>query len=208
MAVSDERHLVDEIAMAIVSTELPAGTHLTAAGLAERLDVSRTPIRESLRELEALGLVELLGRRGAFVVDPADIDATAMRDLVETRRLVEPHVLGQAAERSTGADHRRSEAALADGDRAMARGDGGRLNIAHHRLLTSMVAGSHNDAAIRALRPLHFRTCLVVARTAAITLPEGWKVHRRVAEAIERGDGATAAALHSDHLGEVLESLA
>ncbi|MEM9516161.1 MAG: GntR family transcriptional regulator [Actinomycetota bacterium] len=200
--------LIDRIALAIVSTELPPGSHVTAAGLAERFGVSRTPVRECLRGLEALGLVELHGNRGAFVVDPASIGAVAMRDLVDTRRLLEPTALRQAAERATTDDHARIARALDDGDAAMEVGDVGRLNVAHHQLLERLVAASHNEAAIDALRPLHFRTCLVVARTAAITLPHGWVTHRHVAELLAADEGEAAAQLHEQHLDEVLDSLA
>ena len=202
-----EAQLLDEIARSIVSSELPPGSHLTAAALASRFGASRTPVREARRGLSELGLVEVHGNRGAFVVDPMSIDADGLRDLVQTRRLVEPFALMQAARRATEADLRRIHDALRDGDSAMEVGDVGRLNLAHHELLTSMVAASHNDAVVRAVRPLHYRTCLVVARTAAITLPHGWRTHRQVAERLADRAGEDAAQLHDAHLGEVLSSL-
>src|SRR3954466_8539940 len=61
----------DEIALvveeAIVSGELPPGTVLRQEQLSERFNVSRTPIREALRRLAALGLVSFVPNRGVRV---------------------------------------------------------------------------------------------------------------------------------------------
>src|SRR5690606_6267149 len=67
--------LVDETAAAIrariMSGEIPIGAQLRQAELAAALGVSRTPIREALRQLQAGGLIEVLPRRGAVVRVPA-----------------------------------------------------------------------------------------------------------------------------------------
>ncbi len=67
--------LVDETAAAIrariMSGEIPIGGQLRQADLAARLGVSRTPVREALRQLQAVGLIEVLPRRGAVVRVPA-----------------------------------------------------------------------------------------------------------------------------------------
>lgn len=53
----------------IVTGRLAPGTKLDEAGLSERFDVSRTPVREALRVLAERGLVELIRNRGAFVAE-------------------------------------------------------------------------------------------------------------------------------------------
>jgi DNA-binding GntR family transcriptional regulator len=65
------RQLADEIAAAIGSGEYPPGARLRQESLAERFRVSRTPVREALRMLEAKGLVELIPNQGAVVRMPA-----------------------------------------------------------------------------------------------------------------------------------------
>ena len=66
----------DEIRDLIASGELKAGDHLGEAALSARIGVSRSPIREALRELEHQGVVVSYPNRGAFVValDGSDID--------------------------------------------------------------------------------------------------------------------------------------
>ncbi len=51
----------------ILTGAIPLGTRLRQEDLAARFGVSRTPIREALRQLQAIGLVEQLGHRGALV---------------------------------------------------------------------------------------------------------------------------------------------
>lgn len=63
------RKLRDEIENAILSGEFAPGERLDETMLASRFGVSRTPVRETLMQLRAIGLVEQRPRRGAIVVD-------------------------------------------------------------------------------------------------------------------------------------------
>lgn len=87
--------LVDRLAAAIQATVLsgavPIGTRLRQEALAEEFGVSRTPVREALRKLQAIGLVELLPNRGAIVRGPS---AREIREAYEVRAELE----GLAAE--------------------------------------------------------------------------------------------------------------
>src|SRR5690349_4953493 len=76
----------DLIREAILDGELPAGARLKEDELAERLDVSRTPVREALRRLEAEGLVVHEPKRGAAVrsYTPEELD-----DMYRLRALLE-----------------------------------------------------------------------------------------------------------------------
>ena len=59
--------LAEAIAEAVVTGEFPPGSRLDENGLAERYGVSRTPVREALRQLATTGLIDLKPRRGATV---------------------------------------------------------------------------------------------------------------------------------------------
>src|SRR6478672_1521767 len=67
----DRRALVDRLAsdlrQRVLSGAIPSGTRLRQSALAAEFGVSRTPIREALRKLQAGGLVELQPNRGALV---------------------------------------------------------------------------------------------------------------------------------------------
>jgi DNA-binding GntR family transcriptional regulator len=77
--------LADEIAFrlqqAILARELPPGTRLRQESLCERFGVSRTPIREALRKLQALRLVVMVPNRGATVRLPTRTEIAEVYDL-------------------------------------------------------------------------------------------------------------------------------
>ena len=71
---------------AILKGELAPGERLMEIQLAEKLGVSRTPIREAIRKLELEGLVLMIPRKGAEV---AQITEKSLRDVLEVRRALE-----------------------------------------------------------------------------------------------------------------------
>lgn len=83
---------------AILHGELKPGERLMEIHLAERLGVSRTPIREAIRKLELEGLVEMIPRRGAVV---ASITEKDLKDVLEVRRTLELLACEVACERIT-----------------------------------------------------------------------------------------------------------
>jgi DNA-binding GntR family transcriptional regulator len=98
-APRESNALVDETAAAIrariMSGEIPIGAQLRQADLAAALGVSRTPIREALRQLQAGGLIEVVPRRGAVVRVPAPWE---VREAYEVRAELE----GLACVRAVG----------------------------------------------------------------------------------------------------------
>src|SRR4051794_2042012 len=80
----------------ILAGELPRGSRLRQAALADELGVSRTPLREALRRLATEGLVELEANRGATV---AEHDFADQRQSWLARRALEPGAARLAAER-------------------------------------------------------------------------------------------------------------
>ena len=102
-ATNGERSaLVDEIAAAIrqriMSGEIPIGAQLRQAELASELGVSRTPVREALRQLHTSGLIEVVPNRGAIVRVPSPWE---VRDAYEVRAELE----GLACERAVSRIH-------------------------------------------------------------------------------------------------------
>ena len=81
---------------AILTGELMPGEMLMEIHLAEKLGVSRTPIREAIRKLELEGLVMNIPRRGAQV---AEISERGLRDVLEVRRALDTFCAELACER-------------------------------------------------------------------------------------------------------------
>ena len=95
---TDGQELADRVVRtlrpAILSGELPRGMRLIEEEIAEKLGVSRGPVREALTTLEQEGLVTLQPRRGATVVGVTERD---VRELYDLRLLLETHAAELAA---------------------------------------------------------------------------------------------------------------
>lgn len=95
---------------AILKGELKPGERLMEIALAEKLGVSRTPIREAMRKLELEGLVVMIPRRGAQV---ANITEKDLNDVLEVRITLENMAIEKACANMTDADIRKLEQAAA-----------------------------------------------------------------------------------------------
>jgi DNA-binding GntR family transcriptional regulator len=83
------------ISEAMLAGDLPPGSRLVMDAIAERLEISRTPVRDALRRLEREGLVEPNGRKGYMVRAVTDAD---LAHLYESRTAVEAYSARRVAE--------------------------------------------------------------------------------------------------------------
>jgi DNA-binding GntR family transcriptional regulator len=95
-AVSSGTLAVELIREAILDGDLAAGERLKEDELARRLDVSRTPVREALRRLQAEGLVDVEPQRGATV---RAYGVEELDDMYRLRAVLEGYAARRAAER-------------------------------------------------------------------------------------------------------------
>ncbi len=103
---------------AILTGKLKPGERLMEVHLANRLGVSRTPIREAIRKLELEGLVIMIPRRGAEV---AKITEKSLKDVLEVRRALDALSVELACDRIASEDTKRLWEACQEFERA-ARG--------------------------------------------------------------------------------------
>jgi DNA-binding GntR family transcriptional regulator len=135
-----EEQVADFLREGIISGMFPRGSRLKQAEIAERLQISITPVREALKLLEAEGYVTGNSYRGVRV---APFDASASEEVLELRLLLESRLLRGTTEKIAAQDIVELRA-LADefeqafkvGDRAAARG----VNYRLHRRLYSIAA--------------------------------------------------------------------
>ena len=105
---------------AILKGELKPGERLMEIALAERLGVSRTPIREAMRKLELEGLVVMIPRRGAQV---ANITEKDLNDVLEVRIALENMAIEKACENMTEDAMKKLWVAAKGFERTTAEGD-------------------------------------------------------------------------------------
>ncbi len=93
--------LYTELQKDILSGDLPDGSKLTEQAVCKRYNVSRTPVREALRQLEADGLIENIPNRGAYVTGLSKRDIS---DLFDLRALFEVQAVEWAIKRMGSED--------------------------------------------------------------------------------------------------------
>ena len=104
----------------LLTGELKPGERLMEIHLANKLGVSRTPIREAIRKLELEGLVTMIPRRGAEV---AQITEKSMKDVLEVRKVLDNLSVELACERITEEEKEQLKNACVDFEEAVKTGD-------------------------------------------------------------------------------------
>ena len=105
---------------AILRGELQPGERLLEIHLADKLGVSRTPIREAIRKLELEGLVFMIPRKGAVV---AEITEKSLRDVLEVRRALEELAMKLACEKILDEEIEELKVAAKEFEDALKTGD-------------------------------------------------------------------------------------
>jgi DNA-binding GntR family transcriptional regulator len=214
---TDGNALVDDLAARIrakiMSGEIPIGAPLRQAELAAQFGISRTPVREALRQLQTGGLIEVVPNRGAVVRVPVPWE---VREAYEVRAELESLAARRAVDRlddSTIAELRSINTAMYEHSLAVAAGteserDGNDNDQFHSRIYEasantrlSRMLGEINDAFPRNVSAL-------VLKDSARHREENFREHEELLEAFAAGDGERAAELMRAHVLRAGEHLA
>ncbi len=187
----------------VLSGELAPGTKLRQVELAERLGISRTPVREALLRLSAEGLVEPLANRGFRVAD-LGIDAVLRR--LEVRAILEPRIAGLAAERRTERDLENLDAAIVREEQAT---NGIAAHDASREFHVELARAAHNDELLRVLESLWLVEVgrrLLSRRWVVSEWPaEDIEDHRVIMEAVADQKVEEAARLVAEHVSGAVD---
>ncbi len=224
---ADGRALVDHLAATIhsrvLSGEIDIGARLRQETLAAEFGVSRTPIREALRKLQATGIIDVEPHRGAIVRGPT---AREIREAYEVRAELEGLAAALAAERIRDAElrqlreadrlFRKSIATLATSDRPSAgagqelpaNGEWTRANDLFHAVIQDSAGNERLVAIVHDLHRSFPRGLTWAALTGrSALLEQNVEEHRAILDAIERGDAYEARRrmiVHIRHAGELV----
>jgi len=193
-------YALEQLREAIIMGELPAGTPLRLDELARSLGMSISPIREAVRQLEALGLAKHVPHQGARVLD---FDVEELRDLFEVRLALESLAVRRAAERFTDATAETARAQLDRFDAAAALDDVRESMRAHTDFHFTLYDASQSPWLVALIRPAWDRSERF--SPALLTSKDGpQERHRAFDQALldacsAHDQDAAAAALH-DHL--------
>lgn len=188
-----------EIADDIACGRLAPGTALDETSLAERFGVSRTPVREALRELAAAGLVEHRPHRGAVV---ASLDAERLEAMFVVMAELEALCAGLAATAMTAAERAELGAMHEAAAELVRLGDLAAYREANDRFHEFIYAASHNPFLEETV--LGVRRRVLAFRRAQFhglgRLAISHAEHERVVLALQRGDREAATREMRAHL--------
>lgn len=209
ITLTDRRRTAFEFALlalrnAIVTGQIPGGTHLGQTALAQELGVSTTPIREALRQLASEGLVDFDSHKGAVV---RKIDVDDMREVYILRLLLEPHCMRLAAGQIQPAVLARAE----DLHRRMVSehdvGAWAEINREFHGTLCDSVRSPRLVGFLQTLRGVDSLYTGVGLRAAPHPMEAGNQDHGQLLDALRRGDGDDAAAVSAAHIQAIIDLL-
>ena len=178
-----------------------SGQPLQEVQLAEKLGVSRTPVREALTRLASEGLLASDGR--SFVVPSLSLED--VDDIYEVRFLLEPAAMRRVAELTPAAAVRAPiDEALAAASAAYKTNDADAFREANIRFRNAWIALVPNRRLVRAIEQyadhmMRIRALTLGDQKVRTIVIKGLK---RIAEALAAGNGDDAATAMRDHLGE------
>jgi DNA-binding GntR family transcriptional regulator len=197
--------MVRAIADMIVTGHMLPGEKLDEISLATRFEVSRTPVREALRELGAMGLVDREPNRSAVVTN---VTEAYLHSMFEAMAELEAICARLSAERMTVDERRALELehrASARLVHARAEEDYAAHNTEFH---TRLYRGAHNDHIFELVTQTRAR--LAPFRRAQFRLPgrlaKSYDEHDVIVTAIMRADAATAAHATYSHVAIVSDA--
>jgi DNA-binding GntR family transcriptional regulator len=187
---------------AIVANELKPGERVSEYRVAEWLEISRTPVREGLRRLEAEGFLTSVPRRGLVV---ASVDDDAIYELYAAREVLEGGAAALAARNATDAELAALQQMVA-AESAMT--DSAQMMFEHNRVFHQFIyRAARNRYMTRYLQSIYdtlaahrsISTMQIGARREAVV-----HEHRTLVEAIVRRDEQAAAHAAVEHVRAAL----
>lgn len=193
----------ESLSAAIVSGELAPGVMVTVPGLAAEFQVSATPVREAMLDLEQRGFVQSVANKGFRVTDVSQQD---LRDIIEIRTLLEGPVMAALADRISPEEMsvwRELAGRISD------HADAGSLSEfieADREFHLGLMALHGNARLVSLVRELRSQTRMIglAKMTNSPELSKSAREHHEMLDLIEQRDGEALAALMETHFAHVL----
>jgi len=202
--VSVERRTVTAMALEalrerILRGEYAEGEQLRQDALAESLGVSRIPVREALRQLEAEGLVTFNPHYGAVV---STLSLEEIEELSELRALLESELIRIAIPNLTEEDLERADAILVAYEAAFKRRDIAEWGALNWRFHSTLLSAANRPLTLNVLNTLHNQSDRYMRAQLALTHGQDRAVgeHQAIAAAARAGGAELAARLLREHI--------
>lgn len=183
----------------ILTGELKPGERLMEIHLANKLGVSRTPIREAIRKLELEGLVTMIPRRGAEV---AQITEKSLRDVLEVRRALDALSVELACDRINDEELAALGKACESFEKAVSTGDPKKIaqaDVEFHNIIVKAAGNTRLVQLINNLSEQMYRYRFEYIKDVS-THEQLIAEHRILFDCIQNKDKATAAKTAKLHI--------
>lgn len=199
--------VVNTLRQAILRGELKPGERLMEVQLANKLGVSRTPIREAIRKLELEGLVLMIPRKGAEV---ADITEKSLMDVLEVRKALEELAVQLCCDKITGKEIEELHRAADDFRRILKTSDDvteiAEADVRFHDIIYLATGNQKLIQILNNLREQMYRyrvECIKRKESHPILIAEHEEIIRRI-ENKEKKEAADIVCRHIDNQAEVV----
>ena len=192
---------------AILTGKLVPGERLMENQLADKLGVSRTPVREALRMLELENLVELVPRKGAQVLDMSEKDIV---NILEVRSALEGLATSVACKKMSKEDLQQLKNLEVDFEKAVADNDVEHFVDIDEDFHDLIFAATENDKLISIFRNLRiqlYRYRMAQAKNNETSMSTIVAHHRSIIRAIENHDSEEGASIAQGHIKYQTESI-
>ena len=192
---------------AILTGKLVPGERLMENQLADKLGVSRTPVREALRMLELENLVELVPRKGAQVLDMSEKDIV---NILEVRSALEGLATSVACKKMSKEDLQQLKNLEVDFEKAVAENDVEHFVDIDEDFHDLIFAATENDKLINIFRNLRiqlYRYRMAQAKNNETSMSTIVAHHRSIIRAIENHDSEEGASIAQGHIKYQTESI-
>lgn len=183
----------------ILRGDYPEGEPLRQDALADQLGVSRIPVREALRQLEAEGLVTFNPHRGAVV---SSLSLDEIDELFELRAQIECDLLGRAIPQMNDEQLERAKDVLDEFQDALDAGEATRWGPLNWHFHAALYAPAERNFTMGVLQKLHQHSDRYFRMQVLLTHggTRANKEHREIIDAVARKDVLTACRLMRAHI--------
>lgn len=198
--------IFETLRRAIVSGDIKPGERLMEVSLAEQMGVSRTPVREAIRRLEAEGLVTMIPRKGTHV---SELSVKDIIDVLEVRGVLDKLATGLAAKRMTPSQIKILEGVhkqyVTNVEKNNIEG-AIRKDVEFHDTIYSASGNSRLISVAASLREHIYRFRVIYMKDTHIA-EHVLREHEDILEAIRNSQYDIAANLAEEHIKNQMESI-
>ena len=206
--MSIQQDVASRIRDKIVRGEFPSGASLSEVSIAEELGVSRTPVREALKQLQAEGLLVIRPKVGTFVATPRRVDVI---ELFQLKEILEGAAAGLLAQRGEIPELRQLRVNVQQSQAAVRAGDVEAYAALVEQFHTLIVSGANNGKLAHQYKLVMNQLAYPRLVQTSVSLPgrleRSDQEHQRALEVITAKDGATAERIMRDHVRASREAL-